>query len=186
MFVLVVTLGLLPDLSRVQAGEIRLNFDSIIELDIEAGLITLPLFREMHGGDDVWYVIFDASDRDVAEGQLGVNWAPIMANALGSAAVQDVTVVYSVVQFEGTVDVSPARILVPNLVTGFPPDVAEPGSIGDADYSPLITKGVGDADDIEDLLEDCVIVSVGMDGAAEPEARWTEGGRVHHELPSGG
>ena len=132
---LVVTLGLLANLSRVQAGEIRPNFDSIIELDVEAGLITLSLFRGTHDGEDVWYVIFDASDRDVAEGQLGVNWTPIIANALGSAIVQDVRAVDGVVQFAGTVDFSPERILVPNPVTGFPPDVAETGSICDADYT---------------------------------------------------
>ena len=39
--------------------------------------------------------------------------------------------------FVGTVDFTPAQVVVPGP-TGFPPDQAEPGSIGDANYSPLI------------------------------------------------
>lgn len=112
------------------------------EIDEAEGTVTLPLFRGTHDGDDVFYIITESSDRDDAEEVREVNWAPKLANAIGTDAVQDVSVVGGVVQFEGTVDFSPTRVVVPGP-DGFPPAQAEPGSIGDADYSPLITTGDG-------------------------------------------
>lgn len=119
----------------VFAGGLKVFLDSTIELDEAAGTITLPLFRGTHEGDDVFYIITESSDRDDAEA-LGVNWAPKLA--IGTAAVQEVEVLDGVVEFEGTVDFSPERVVVPGP-EGFPPEQAEPGSVGDAQYSPLIT-----------------------------------------------
>ena len=143
MLALSAPLVMLGTPNQARAGEIRPNFDSIVDLDVAAGLVTLPMFVGKHDGEDVYYIILDASDRDVAEQELGVNFAPIMANALGTAAVQKVNVRNGVVRFKGTVDFSPERVVVPNPTTAFPPDVAIPGSVGDADYSPLITTGDG-------------------------------------------
>ena len=121
---------------------LKVFLDSTIELNEAEDTITLPLFRGTHDGLDVFYIVTESSDRDDAEDERGVNWAPKLVNALGTAAVQEVTVVDGVVQFAGTVDFSPERVVVPGP-TGFPPDQAEPGSIGDASYSPLITTGDG-------------------------------------------
>lgn len=113
-------------------------------LDLAAETVTLPLFkgRAPGGGGDAWYVITESSDRDDAEVR-GVNPAPKLMNALGTAAVQTVAVVDGLIQFSGTVDFSPERIVVPSRPDGFPPLQAEPGAVGDGVYSPLITLGDG-------------------------------------------
>ena len=121
---------------------LKVFLDSTIELNEAEGTITLPLFRGTHNGSDVFYIVTESSDRDDAEDERGVNWAPKLVNAIGTAAVQEVDVVGGVVQFAGTVDFSPERVLVAGP-DGFPPAQAQPGSIGDPAYSPLITTGDG-------------------------------------------
>src|SRR5215813_11552074 len=98
--------------------------------------VTLPLFRGTSHGQTVYYVITDSSDRSDAATR-GVNYAPKLANAKGTAAVQIVTMVNGVVDFPTTVDFSPNRTLIPGP-TGFPPALASPGAVGEPGYSPLI------------------------------------------------
>ena len=98
--------------------------------------VTLPLFRGTSHGQTVYYVITDSSDRNDAATR-GVNYAPKLANARGTAAVQIATVVNGVVDFPATVDFSPSPVLVPGP-TGFPPASAQPGAVGEPGYSPLI------------------------------------------------
>src|SRR5215470_13717222 len=86
--------------------------------------VTLPLFRGASHGQTVYYVITDSSDRSDAATR-GVYYAPKLANAEGTAAVQIVTVVNGVVDFPATVDFSPSRVLIPGP-TGFPPTLASP------------------------------------------------------------
>lgn len=115
---------------------------SAVDLDQAAKTITLPLHKGISpDGEPVWYVITDASDRSVAE-RLGVNWAPKLVNAIGTAAVQYVGNLNDLVIFKGTVDFTPERVLLPGP-TVFPPATAMPGSVGDEGYSPLITLGDG-------------------------------------------
>ena len=100
----------------------------------------------------------ESSNQEQAE-RLGVNFAPKLANALGTAAVQNVRLVNAqtgrpsparpslksrgvVLEFDGTVDFSPERIVVPGP-TGFPPVQFQAGAVGDSNYSPLITLGDG-------------------------------------------
>lgn len=83
----------------------------------------------------------ESSDKDDTE-RRGVNWAPKLTHALGTTAVQQAQRVNGMLHFEGTVDFSPTRVVVPGP-QGFPPDVAEPGAVGDADYSPYVTTGNG-------------------------------------------
>ena len=124
-----------------EAGENPL-LASALAFDRTAETITLPLYQGMLGnGSMTWYVITDASNEAVAE-KLGVNFAPNLANAVGTAAVQQVSIMNGVVFFEGSVDFSPERVVVPGP-TVFPPAVALPGSMGGAGYSPLITAGDG-------------------------------------------
>jgi hypothetical protein len=131
------------------------TFSSALELDTENKIVVLPLFRgEGPGGGDVYYIITESSDfRDAV--RRGVNWAPKLLNALGTAAVQEVTVVNQggnptpfnrgnpVVQFAGTVDFEPEHVVVPDPVNGFPPLEFQPGSVADDDYTPLFTTGNG-------------------------------------------
>ena len=120
---------------------------SAVDVDAENGTVTLPLFRGRGPeDDDVYYVLTEASRIEHAVG-LGLNWAPKLGNAIGTAAVQEVETggygqfnPYNTrMQFDGTVDFGPERNVVPGP-EGFPldPDTTRPGSVGDGSYSPLV------------------------------------------------
>ncbi|MBI3241844.1 MAG: hypothetical protein HYZ49_06065 [Chloroflexi bacterium] len=98
--------------------------------------VTLPLYRGTSHGQTVWYIVLDASDGSAAK-SFGVNRSQKLNNAKGTAAVQKVSVVNGVIDFPATVDFSPVRNVVPGP-TGFPPNAADPGAIGETGYSPLI------------------------------------------------
>jgi len=74
--------------------------------------VTLPLFRGLSPqGKDVFYIITEASDFDVAR-RMGVNYAPKLAEAIGSSGVQNVTLEDGIIKFAGDVDFSPKYTLV--------------------------------------------------------------------------
>lgn len=100
------------------------------------GTATLPLYRGTSQGRTVWYVLLDSSDGADAD-RLGVNRSSKLSNAAGTAAVQKVSVVNGVIDFPKTVNFAPQRVVVPGP-TGFPPNAAEPGAVGEFGYSPLI------------------------------------------------
>ena len=155
-------LGLATPASQAAGSTITLNcppvdsslsipnrIESAIRLNRRDHTVTLPLYRGVSSGARVWYVLTDTSDlREAA--RLGINWSPKLANALGTAAVQDATLVEgsrvshsSTVSFPGTVDFSGQRIVIPGPHL-FPVDPAtHAGPIGDANYSPLFTVGNG-------------------------------------------
>lgn len=139
-------------------GGTEIFLSSTVHLDIATGDITLPMYKGKKNGETVWYIITEASNQALAK-KLGVNYAPKLANALGTVAVQNVRKVNAqtgaslpatadfksqgvVVEFEGGVDFSPQRIVVPGP-NGFPPASFQAGAVGDAKYSPLITMGDG-------------------------------------------
>jgi hypothetical protein len=102
-------------------------------------IVTYPLYHGTSKGRSVLYVITDASDRSVAE-VLGVNYVPKLAQAAGTAAVQNSTSEIGSgngIDFPASVDFSPTRIVTPSA-TGFPPLAAQPGAVGEAGYSPLV------------------------------------------------
>ncbi len=111
------------------------------EIDMEAGTVTLPLYQgRMADGTPVWYVLTDTTDQANAEA-LGLNHSAKLAYADVEGAVrtgnleQDLTLTFD----EGTVDFTPEMMLTPGGgEAAFPPSVAEPGSIGDEAYSPLV------------------------------------------------
>ncbi len=111
------------------------------ELDEEAGTITIPLYRgQMEDGRNVWYVLTDTTDEGNANA-LGLLHAAKLTYADTGRAVRSATLEQDLsVTFEsGTVDFSPERVLEPGEGdNAFPPEVAEPGAVGDADYSPLM------------------------------------------------
>jgi len=96
----------------------------------------LPIHRGTSHGKTVWYLLTDASNEDFAD-EHGINLARPLANARGTAAVQKVSIKDGVIDFPATVDFSPVRKVVPSA-TGFPPLVAQPGAVGESNYSPLI------------------------------------------------
>lgn len=115
-------------------GHFRFNVSACE--NARATLVTLPLHRGTSGNQTVWYVIMDSSDASDAAAR-GVNFAPKLANAKGTAAVQKVSVIDGTVTFPGTVSFDHKRVLVPGP-TGFPPAQASPPAFGDNLYSPLI------------------------------------------------
>ena len=125
-------------------GGLTLFLQRATALDFDGRTVTLPLFKgRTPAGDKTYFIITESSDRADARAR-GINWAPKLANALGTAAVQTVTGDFdNGIRFAGTVDFSPARVVVPSSPNGFPPTRAEPGARGDARYTPLITRGDG-------------------------------------------
>jgi hypothetical protein len=101
--------------------------------------VTLPLFRGVSPtGSDEFYIITDASDFAVAR-RMGINYAPKLAEAIGSEGVQQVTLHDGVMQFKGDVDFSPVyQVVAGPPPTYFPPKVANPGAVGDSAWSSIV------------------------------------------------
>jgi hypothetical protein len=102
-------------------------------------VVTYPLHFGWSKHRIVAYVITDASDLSVARA-LGVNFVPKLAQAAGTAAVQNSTSAIwtgNGIAFPASVDFSPQRVIIPGP-TGFPPSAAQPGAIGEPGYSPLV------------------------------------------------
>ena len=110
-------------------------------IDLDAGTITIPLYRgQMKTGQKVWYVLTDTTDKGNSEA-LGLNFSSKLGYANVGAAVRvatlekDTTLTFDA----GTVDFKPEHKLVPGDAPNFfPPKEAQPGSVGDAAYSPLV------------------------------------------------
>jgi hypothetical protein len=110
-------------------------------LDQEAGTIELPLYRgELSDGRNVWYILTDTTDETNGTA-LGLNVSGKLAYSDTGNAVREATLRSDgILVFEaGAVDFSPERVVVPGEAPAyFPPIEAEPGSVGDEDYSPLV------------------------------------------------
>lgn len=124
----------------------KLTMTSVIQVDLDRNVARVPLFKGTYNGSTVWYVRMDVSDSVLAR-TLGLNFAPRLANAdMGCpACIETVTSSDPIlgnapVQFAGTVDFTPTRELTPGA-TGFPPLMAQPGSIAKPGYSDLVRVG---------------------------------------------
>jgi hypothetical protein len=110
-------------------------------VDEEAGTITLPLYRgETRDGEAVWYILTDTDDQGNAAA-LGLNYSAKLTYAAVSGGTRTATLQPDgTLLFEqGTVDFGPDRAIVPGEGDHpFPPQSAQPGSVGDEDYSPLV------------------------------------------------
>src|SRR5258708_24217026 len=134
---------------------------SAVRLSPVALTATLPLHKGYVGagtGIPTYHIITEASDCATAK-QLGVNFAPKLGFLIDSGgnpvnkSVQKVTVdANGAFHFAGTADFSPVRIFNPSTAStpnffdpttdgpqGVPPSSFAPGSVGDANYTPLIT-----------------------------------------------
>ncbi len=139
--VLVVSTGLVSAKNKERAKSF---LRSAINIDLAARTVTLPLHEGVApDGSVTYYIITEASDRKLAR-KLGVNWSPLLENATGTVAAQNGRYEDGKLTFEGTVNFSPARIVVPNPDTGFPPTSFQPGSVGNAKYTPLVVLPHGD------------------------------------------
>jgi hypothetical protein len=105
-----------------------------------AGTITIPLYLgHMKNGKNVWYVLLDVDDSDVAN-ELGLNFsAKLTFAAANGARTANFDQNNDLVFDKGTVDFSPVRSITPGPAGHeFPPVAFQPGSVGDKDYTPLI------------------------------------------------
>ncbi len=120
------------------SGAFHATLTSAISLNPTAETITLPLHKGLTAsGGTTWYVVIDSSNKADAA-KRGVNYAPRLANALGTKAVQKATLQDGLLKFAGTVNFAPNRVVVPSK-TGFPPTKVAAGAIGDKNYSPFVT-----------------------------------------------
>jgi len=110
-------------------------------LDVQRATIEIPLYLgHMADGRNVWYILTDTTDKDNADA-LGLNHAAKLhyGNVGRATRVAHLNKDAGLVFDKGTVDFSPDRKLVPGSgANAFPPSVATPGSVGDADYTPFV------------------------------------------------
>ena len=151
----------------LKSGKFDIPIEELTKVNVPAGTprgtITLPLFKGAvntpFGRKPAWYIILDAGDQAEAE-RLGVNFSKKLHNA-GDAARPATLRADGTFLFEsGLVDFSPDRQLeAGSRERPFPPSIAQPGSVGDADYSPLVNVGgiIYDAPVIAAAVEDAFI-----------------------------
>ena len=108
-------------------------------IDSVAGTITIPLYLgHMKNGKNVWYMLTDVDDSDVAD-ELGLNFSAKLTFAATAARTANFDQNNDLVFDKGTVDFSPVRSITPGPAgQEFPPLAFQPGSVGDKDYSPLV------------------------------------------------
>lgn len=92
-------------------------------------------------GNEVDYIITEASDREMAE-ILGVPYTPRIAAAF-AAGRQDVTIEDGIITFKGKVDFSGTRSVTPGTendapLTTFPPAGVSPGATADDEWSSFV------------------------------------------------
>jgi hypothetical protein len=110
------------------------------QLDVAHGTITLPLYLGSMAGTkkNVWYILTDVDDPGVAA-ELGLNYSAKLTFAADGARTANLDDQGNLVFDKGTVDFRPVRKIVPGPVGHeFPPVSAQPGAVGDANYSPLV------------------------------------------------
>jgi len=111
-------------------------------IDKKAGTTTLPLYLgQDKAGKNVWFILTDTTDQDNADA-LGLNFSAKLGYANVGNAVRDAWLqkdAASLLFETAEVDFSPKRVLVPGKApNAFPPKVARPGSVGDANYTPYV------------------------------------------------
>ena len=110
------------------------------QIDVAHGTITVPLYLgHMKGnGKNVWYILTDVDDSNVAA-ELGLNFSAKLTFAANGARTANFDNNGNLIFDKGTVDFSPVRSIVPGPAGAeFPPASANPGAVGDADYSPFV------------------------------------------------
>jgi hypothetical protein len=109
-----------------------------VDFTYRKATVTLPLFRGLDPkGESVYYILTDASDFEFAKA-LGINYAPKLRKAAGSPGAQTATIKDGLITFKGNVDFSPVYKVVPGSPDPFPPAVADPGAVADAQWSSIV------------------------------------------------
>ncbi len=109
-------------------------------VDLDAGTTTIPLYRgQMTTGETVWFILTDTNDEANAAA-LGLNFSAKLTYAEVGNGVRSATMEAdgSLTFEQGAVDFSPEHNVVPGAESPFPPAEAQPGSVGDEFYTPLV------------------------------------------------
>jgi hypothetical protein len=111
------------------------------QVDLENGTAKLPLRKgHLRSGETAWFVITDTTDENLANLH-GLVYSPKLSYGLTGRAAREATIAAdgTFVFDGGKVDFSPERSVTPAASPNFfPPKAFQPGSVGDADYSPLV------------------------------------------------
>ncbi len=108
-------------------------------VDVNASTVTLPLYKgQLATGETIWYVLTDTTDKGNAEA-LGLNWSPKLTYSASGARVANIGPNNTLIFENGTVDFSPELQVIPGNESAFPPSQANPGAIGDDEYTPLVS-----------------------------------------------
>src|SRR5882762_5960010 len=147
-------------------GEVQLPVERVEGVEVPSGsprgTITLPLFKGAvktpSGLKPAWYIILDAGDQAEAD-RLGVNFSRKLRNAGDAARPATRRADGTFLLESGIVDFSPDRLVIPGPEDRpFPPRVAQPGSVGDANYSPLVR--------VDGIVYDAPIIAAAVENAA--------------------
>ncbi len=125
-------------------SEQNVFFPSALAVDFTKKWVTLPVYTGIGpSGNPTYFIITEGADYEVAK-LMGLNYAPKLVNGRGTAGSQQVTIENGMIKFKGDVDFTPVRSVTPGpFPMTFPPATAQPGSIGDAEYSPVIVLPSG-------------------------------------------
>jgi hypothetical protein len=147
----------------LRSGKFDIPIESLTGVNVARGTprgtVTLPLYKGTvktpSGLKPAWYIILDAGNQAEAE-RLGVNFSKKLHNA-GDAARPATRSADGTFLFEsGIVDFSPNRVVVAGSEDRpFPPRTAQPGSVGDADYSPLVR--------VDGIVYDAPVIAAAVD-----------------------
>lgn len=152
----------------LRSGKFDIPIESLTTVNVSSsarGTVTLPLYKGAvntpAGLRPAWYIILDAGNQAEAD-RLGVNFSKKLRVANVGAAARPATLRAdgTFLFASGIVDFSPSRLVVPGPEKRpFPPKHAQPGSVGDADYSPLVSANgiIYDAPIIAAAVEDADI-----------------------------
>lgn len=111
------------------------------QVDLENGTAKVPLIEgQLPDGRKVWSILTDVSDRDLADLHGLVYSAKMAYGVTGNASREAVIEPDGTWTFDsGAVDFAPEHGVTPGAEPNFfPPASVQPGSVGDADYSPLV------------------------------------------------
>lgn len=117
-------------------GPVQLLKSGVV--DDKAGTLTLPLYRGTLNGSNqpVWFIITDLNDAQVAD-FLGINCSTKLNFTANGARNAWFDTDNNIVFDGGAVDFTPAhKVVAGSAGAPFPPTTADPGSVGDDDYSP--------------------------------------------------
>jgi hypothetical protein len=149
----------------LKSGKFDIPIEQLTGVKVSAGTprgtITLPLYKGSvktpFGLKPMWYIILDVGNQAEAD-RLGVNFSKKLPNdavaARPATRRADGTFLFE----SGLVDFSSSRVLVVGSKDRpFPPRIAQPGSVGDADYSPLVN--------VDGIIYDAPVIAAAVEDA---------------------